>query len=273
MPDHLAIEMHSLRTHVQYGHLLNYLVTVSNPTPSSITDVNLTTSLPVELDVSVATWVCINATDEGVTCTPSGNGALSDTNVRIPAGGSVTWVLSAPVRLQTVLEHVDSTATVTSVVDPGPFTATSSIPIVIYRDSFEPYGDGSGAYSIDAVESTFASTKILVLQVSEAAGQGIDILLDASANDRSGFRVERLTSQGGPFLRLVARDSDGSERTSAWIQARAGESGTLALVDSDSTRIVLFEIEAGSTELSLQSSSTLTYRVRSDAGTVEILGL
>lgn len=269
VPDHLAIEMRALRPYVQYGHTLNYLVTVSNPTPSSINGVNLATTLPAELDVGVATWVCINATDEGVTCTPNGTGTLSDNNVRIPAGGSVTWLLSAPVRLQTTLERVNSTATVTSVVDPGPFSATSSVPIVVYRDSFEPYGDGSGAFSSDAVESSFASSDIVSVNLSEAAGQDIDILLDARANDRSGFSVERL-NQSHLFVRLVARDTGGSERTSAWVRATAGETATLALVDSDRIRMVLFEVEEGSTALRLQSVSETTYVIRHGAGAIEI---
>jgi hypothetical protein len=71
-------------------------------------------------------------------CTDSGSGNLADT-VNIPAGGEVSYVISASVLPDAGDGPIETSASATIAGDPneGNDTASVSTAIVIFRDGFE----------------------------------------------------------------------------------------------------------------------------------------
>src|SRR5207247_2415649 len=90
--------------------------TASNAGPSDASGVTVADALPAVL---TATWTCVGA--GGGTCTASGSGNINDT-VNLPAGGSVTYTVSAAIR-GSASGSLSNTATVAApagVTDPTP---------------------------------------------------------------------------------------------------------------------------------------------------------
>jgi uncharacterized repeat protein (TIGR01451 family) len=98
------------------GGSVTYTITASNAGPSNATGATVTDALPAVL---TASWTCVGA--GGGTCTASGAGNISDL-VNLPAGGSVTYTVSANVSAFAI-GTMSNTATVTApagVTDPTP---------------------------------------------------------------------------------------------------------------------------------------------------------
>ncbi len=99
---------------VTAGGTTTYTITASNLGPSNVTGATVTDILPLSL---TGTWICVGA--GGGTCTASGSGNIADT-VNLPAGGSVTYTVSATIS-PSVMGAITNTATVGSnVADPNP---------------------------------------------------------------------------------------------------------------------------------------------------------
>src|SRR5919197_4902157 len=93
-----------------------YTVTASNAGPSNALAATVADTFPAVL---TGTWTCVGA--GGGTCTASGSGDIDDT-VNLPAGGSVTYTVSAAVDPGARCT-LSNTATVTApgdVTDPNP---------------------------------------------------------------------------------------------------------------------------------------------------------
>ena len=74
------------------GTTVTYTITAGNAGPDPVTGASVTDTLPAFL--TGGTWTCTGA--NGGVCAGSGNGSITDT-VDLPAGGSVTYTLSAMV--------------------------------------------------------------------------------------------------------------------------------------------------------------------------------
>ena len=266
---HLAVQILPNRDDVQFGRALNYLVSARNPSSTATSGVSISTTLPPEVDASSATWLCINAPDANSNCTPNGTGPLADTNMRVPANGSVSYLMTVLVKSQPPTESIIATASVSSVADPGPYSATSTpTQIVVYRDGFQPYGDGaSSSESPTNLTSAFSldSHNDLLLDLAALPSTGlIDTLLVAHASDDTGFRIERLNFGGGGWLRAVVFNAAGMERCGNWIVAPVTGSASIALVDNGGATTLLLQIDAGSSDsISLDGAAGLNYSVLS----------
>jgi len=240
------------RDYARYGMLLNHVVTVTNNGAGDATAATITVALPAQIDVANTHWTCFGA-GAGAQCTTSGSGALNDSAVAIPAGRSLTWLVTAPILPNAAGGSVDVTASAST--DGSSASATDNDILVIYRDGFDvPYADGtSGAdpalasaaadCPADPAPSALGDDHLRVFALpSTAAGGAIDIVLSARGNGREWFRVERLNLDTTPRVRLVAVDADGSERASAWASASAGAHLAIATVQAaDGSSSLLLE--------------------------------
>lgn len=222
----LSVAITDQRDYVQYGRLLTYVISVGNAGPSSASAVAVSSFLPAELDGAAATWSCL-AQLNGATCTASGSGPLSD-SVNLPAGSSLTYVVTVPVRDN----GLPSDLIVTS-ASAGAASASDATIAVLYRDGFENGGDGAqngpvvatvAPGLLDATHS--ADLDLAALRLSE--GQ---VLVVARARDAAGhgFRVEALRLGTGLWLRLVG-SVDGREVATPWVPADAKALVGLALL-------------------------------------------
>jgi uncharacterized repeat protein (TIGR01451 family) len=99
------------------GQAVTYTIVASNAGPSDAPGATVTDTVPAAL--TGATWTCVGA--GGGTCTAAGAGSINDT-VNLPAGGSVTYTLSAVID-PSASGTVSNTATVSApggVTDPTP---------------------------------------------------------------------------------------------------------------------------------------------------------
>jgi uncharacterized membrane protein len=276
---HLIAEILPNRDYVQFGHALSYLVSARNPSSTPTSGVSISTSLPPEVDANSATWLCINAPDANSACTPNGTGPLSDTNMRVPANGSVSYLMTVLVKAATPVESIVSTATVSSIADPGPYSSASTpTQIVIYRDGFEPFGDGASSNqntlddSLDAsppTSSTLDAQHGVSFDPPLASDTAlIDVLLVARSADGSGFRIERLNFGLTAWIRAVVFDRAGAERCGEWIVAAAGEPIALAIIDTaDSATLQLLDGTAD-TSVTLSGAAGQSYVIEA-RGTVQ----
>ena len=260
---HLSVLIQPNRDYVQFGRALNYLVTARNGAATSTSGVDVSTTLPAEVDAAFATWLCINAQDANASCTPNGNGPLVDSGVRIPPDGSVNYLLTAPVKAQPPSEQVIASASVSSSADPGPYGASSTpTRIVVYRDGFQPYGDGAsgnsteGAVALTPLGNVALDKSNLVLDLGAVPQRGlIDTLLVARTADSSGFRIERLSFGSRTWLRVVAISATGMERPGAWVIVVGGAT-TIGIAQSSGVAVARLRTDAGDAEVTLASDLT-----------------
>jgi hypothetical protein len=130
---------------VQFGHTLDYVIVVTAAGPSNAHNVQVNDVLPFQLDGAHAHWVCIPAI--GAACAASGNGNIVNQDVDIPSGSSVTFVLSATVVNDPSIldENITNSASATASGDTNATddAVTLHTQSVIFRNGFEPGGDGS----------------------------------------------------------------------------------------------------------------------------------
>ena len=96
------------------GGSVTYTITASNAGPNPVAGATVADTFPAVL---TGTWTCVGA--GGGTCTAAGSGNIND-SVNLPAGGSVTYTVSATINASAT-GTLTNTATVTSAVnDPVP---------------------------------------------------------------------------------------------------------------------------------------------------------
>jgi uncharacterized repeat protein (TIGR01451 family) len=242
---------------VQYGHTIDYTIVVSNAGPSQVSQM-VTDTLPPELDAVSATWQCIAATTQA-TCATGGTGNFSDTPT-VPAGGSVTYLLSATVLTGASDESIISTATVGSSGDSDSSNniSTSRTTIVIFRDDFDA---ADGVFSFDTV-ATLDETATFALDPATAPQAGtfpVEWLRAIDAQEREVFRVEVVGGKEGTLMRVVARDANGVESHSAWT---ALKSAALGLVGNSGSYKAMLVVSGGAgLELAIPSWAALPLTV------------
>ncbi|MDC8012749.1 transglutaminase domain-containing protein [Tahibacter soli] len=209
----LSAELTANRPYVQYLRTLSWLVTARNPGTTPVAGVDVALPLPPQIEPASATWFCINASDPNTHCATAGSGALADHDVLIPAQGSVSYVVSGTVRSSVADERIVATTTVASVADPTPRNASAATQIVVFRDGFQPFGDGASTL---VAAGTLATDGSVALRVAPpATPHAIDTVV-RGRNGPDAFRVERVGYAARYWLRLVAERADG-DTAGRWI--------------------------------------------------------
>ncbi|HEY2394354.1 MAG TPA: hypothetical protein VGH81_00035 [Rudaea sp.] len=137
-PD-LTVSMTHDPTHVPYGGLVTYTITVHNVGNIGVANAQISNTLPAGLTPATPSWTCTSA--GGASCTASGTGALADSlSIPLNPAASVTYLLNAWVDATTASESIQNTVTVTvpGDVNPANNTASDTVQIVLFRDGFDP---------------------------------------------------------------------------------------------------------------------------------------
>ena len=226
----LAVSVTDGRVATQIGRMLTWTIMIGNGGNSNLDGVHVEDVLPAEMDAGGAHWQCIAL--NGADCDGSGSGSL-DELIDLPAGSSVVFLLSATVT-QDLDGMIENTVSVTH--DGNTIVRTDQTEIVIFRDGFEMYGDGSsprpeGMQPIAL--GTLGDDQPLMFAIEPQQLPSLQVVSIAQAADRS-FTVEAIRIDGVAYLRLIAR-SDAGEVTTAW-SAVAGTQLALLL---DGTRLAL----------------------------------
>ncbi|HVJ62571.1 MAG TPA: hypothetical protein VM555_07640, partial [Tahibacter sp.] len=140
-PSNLSLTIDAGRDYARYGQGLSYVISLTNLGATEANPVSITMVMPPQLDAGNATWVCNNAV-AGAQCTASGRGAvLRDPGVVLPAGHTLTWLVSVPVRPNATGSAVE--ALVSAGTGGFDVSASDRFTLVIARDGFEANGDGA----------------------------------------------------------------------------------------------------------------------------------
>lgn len=255
----LAITIDDGVDYARSGQTLDYLVTLRNDGGDIARGVDVTTVLADALDARFAHWICLDA-DSGV-CTASGNGALADSDVTVPAHGRVTYLLSVPVHIDATVDVVATQAMTSSADDPSGADATDTDVLVIFRAGFDDYGsDGAGPWSA-STRPVHVGEPAVTLALPAAGGtRPVETLLAALASGGSGFRIERLTAVP-PRVRLVAVHGDGVEQTGAWQPLGNASGVSVAIIDADEAPQLRVAWASGTATIGLDSGAA-TYTLR-----------
>jgi uncharacterized repeat protein (TIGR01451 family) len=140
----VTISIDDRHDYAAYGMTMTYEITLTNASGTAATGISVSNALPPGLDAGAATWVCDGGA--GATCTGAGTGALGDAGVVVPANGSVSYTLTAPVRTDAAGDAIDNAVTVTGAG--GSHTANDIDTLVIFRGSFETDSDGASAVPV-----------------------------------------------------------------------------------------------------------------------------
>ena len=158
---------------------------------------------------------------------------FSDTPT-LPAGGSVTYLLSAVVLPTASDETIVNTASVGSEgdSDPSDNTSTSTTIIVIFRDGFETASGSVGSSNEADVVATLDDNATFALDPNSAPHAGLSPVVWLRAVDtqqREAFRVEVVDGSAGTLVRAITRTASGMETRSEWTPLKStalGVAGT-----------------------------------------------
>jgi subtilisin family serine protease len=258
----LAVEVRSVRGYAQRGDLLDYLVTVRNLGQDAVAGAGVNGRLSAQLDTAFASWTCLGPS--GSQCSESGEGDLQDGGLSLPGGGSISYLITAPVRwdadgvaaLNGQTTHADDT-------NPANDEQSAGVPIVVHRDGFD--GRGSTAGLLPAT-SRLDLEHAIAIALPAPTPELVDRVLAATAPDSNdeAFRIERLDGSEATWLRAVARDENGQSYASTWMRVNpAGELHVrlLASEGTDAARHVLeLRTDAGIVTIPLGHATGYTLR-------------
>lgn len=249
----IAVSIDDGRDDAAYGHLLDYRIVVRNDGSDVANGVAVAAALPEALDAAQASWICLDAASGA--CAASGSGALDD-HANVPAHGSVTYLLSVPVRAD-----AEGVSFETSVQTAGPYAdyaanATDTDVLVVFRDGFD-------AADVLVLSGWLTADDVVPLPLgAEGEAPGLRTLIAARAFDCSGFRIEALQAPDGARLRVVVFDATHPEQATPW--AAATETPSLAFASGDEGVTLLLEGTQPALDVALASTRT-HWRVRAAA--------
>ncbi len=127
------------RDYVAYGMDIDYVLTLTNYSDDVLTGVDVISVLPAQLDTGKATWTCVDPPSGGQ-CTAAGIGAINDSNVVVPPGQAMVWVLSTVVRANAPGGDVSYAAEAQS-GSGQPRDAWETATLVLFRNGFNTASD------------------------------------------------------------------------------------------------------------------------------------
>ncbi len=251
----LALAIADGRSHVRYGQLADYVVTLTSA-GSAANAVPVTFALSQGFDRDGLQIACVGATD-GASCSQDAVDPLRFT-VTLPPGRSLSWLVSVPVRN----DAGDEVTFAASAIGAG--TVSDINLLVLFRDGFQAVGgSGNGASLVTIVEGSQSHAIFdgdvagggAVTTLSAVVPQGVaaNTAPAAFAILRDGAREARIeaatTTTAGAgacghatFVRLRTHDADGRERASVWSDATPGAVLMLGSVAAnDGGRVLLLE--------------------------------
>jgi hypothetical protein len=116
----------------RYGQVVDYRVTLSNEGAADVADLAWSLVASEAMQGEAASWICYGA-GAGATCGGSGEGLPNETGVALPAGRSLTWVVSVPVRGESSLPEAE----VAAVLANPSIDAVDINTLVVLRDGFD----------------------------------------------------------------------------------------------------------------------------------------
>lgn len=231
----LTLSIDDGRIYARYGRMVDYLVTLTNSGDGVANEVEVSSVLSAGLDSDYAQWRCIGA-GSGATCATTGIGALADT-VTLPAGRSLNWIVSVPVRFDANEDNVQVEISVT-----GATSVTDTNTLVILRDGFDvPYGSGSRVIAPALGASILDADTSLAFGLPPTDDERIAEVMQLRVAE-ADISIERMLVVGSQFVRIVQHSQSEQGRVSAWVPV-AGEA-TLSIASvatDDGQRILLLE--------------------------------
>jgi hypothetical protein len=264
----MAVRMDAPR-YVHNFNTLTYRIAVNNVGSTTISGGSVTDTLPPELDSSSATWMCLPLGT--ATCAPTGTGNLNDSSSVIPAGGGVVYFLTAhaPINAVVTSEHVSNTVSVSANGDANPTndSATSTSMSVLFRDGFEPGGDGvQGTNAMNSHPFGSLDDEAPLMLDPASASQALYVsspwLRVTDASGREVVRVDSLRAADDVRVRVISSDADGQESHSEWI-ALGAQPAALALADSSSGihKLIVLGTTSSGLRVAIPSWATLPLAV------------
>lgn len=268
-PVELTLAIDASRDYVRYGQVLTYAVNLSNTGTGAANAASIAMVLPPQLDAGNTAWICTNG-GAGAQCTASGSGALQDTGVVLPAGRSLTWLVTAPVRLNAPGADIETTVSASAgAIDAN---ADNRITLVTMRDGFELNGDGVGGDLVSCPSEPAAIDEAWAHRFTlPSALSGLIDTVFAARDPNAGFRIERANLGDTTQVQVIAIAADGRETASAWAAVQNGATLTLAtMLAANGQRTLILDGAATllSTPLSLDVSDALRIKTSAtpDAG-------
>lgn len=227
--------------HARYGRVRDYLVVVGNSGNAQAGAVQIAGQFSAAFDTPHVHWLCVDA--GGGSCPASGSGGFV-TSASIPAGASSTWIVSAPVRMDSAEAQATFQLGVTG--PDGSASASDSNVLVLLRDGFNrPYGDGTHADPGSGSRSGPAPVPLsgadsIVIDIPAQATDGLSVLARLQLA-QGQVQVQELALNGRRFLRLLATAADQPQRSSGFVPVVAGQRLAAGLVDTGDGVLVLLE--------------------------------
>jgi hypothetical protein len=213
----LVSSLANARDYVPYGRVADYALTVRNDGPGPARQVSVDASLSAAFDTAFARWQCFGA-GAGATCADGGSGPLHDV-VTIPAGRSLTFLISAPVRPDTPEPEA---VFAFDVGGPAPLHFVDSDVLVLSRDGFDEAYASAAATDAERGAAALSGDAVHAFVLPPASDLPYDRVL-ALPHDAGLVEVQRARLDGfAALLRLSRRDARGIERVSPWARAPAG---------------------------------------------------
>ena len=244
----LSVQVDDGRSYVRYGMLVNYVVTVSNSGDGDASGVLVSDLVSTAMDAPFIRWYCFGA-GAGADCAASGTGPLYDASVRVPAGRSLSWLVTAPVRLLAPegLLNYQVTAQGSNVSS----DSDEDTLVILRTGADQPYGDGAeGAREGDSVATDvpaaalcrFDLARTYLLNVpATPATSAVETLARMRGANAAGFRIERHSLAATPQVRVVTIDQQGGERAGEWARATGATLSLGSVLAEDGTRVLLIE--------------------------------
>ena len=230
-PD-VGIRLVGSRQHAKPGQRVDYVITVDNNGPDHAHGVQLVSALSDQFDMAATHWQCLGPASSG--CTAAGIGNLIDDGLNLPSGGQITWLLATVVRSDAVDDVADSQVLVEAANDGNPDndSASDQVTLVIHRDGFERYGDGAGAQDSQLSWTLPSRLQWLPEAGSETRGR-VRRLLEAGADDGSGFAIDGYLDGDRHWLRLESWPAGAERRAGTWRAVPAGQALQIGVLADD----------------------------------------
>ena len=264
----LSLDVDDGREYTRYGMLVNYVVTLHNAGDGDSGQLTVAGVASAAVDSAFIRWHCFGA-GAGASCTAHGRGPLLDVNVRVPAGRTLTWLVTAPVRFFATEGQLDYTVTANG--PGGGASAADADTLVVTRTGFDVDGD-DGASSTGPSDCAMAPAATFDLAATHRIDwparlprSAVEAMLHARDTSGAGFRIERLGLDEERHVRVVTIESTGAEQAGDWASVidpvlvlgavRSSEGGHVLLVEGTQPALAeLLPTGIGST-LRLQASS------------------